>query len=32
VREGFTVHFATTFADVVPLLFARLGRRKSSSR
>jgi len=25
VREGFTVHFATTFADVVPLLFARRG-------
>jgi len=23
VREGFTVHFATTFADVVPLLFPR---------
>jgi ATP-dependent Lon protease len=30
VREGFTVHFATTFADVAKLLFAARGGRKAA--
>ena len=30
VREGFTVHFATTFADVAKLLFAPRGRKKAA--
>jgi ATP-dependent Lon protease len=31
VREGFTVHFATTFTDAVPLLFGRGGGRRRSA-
>ncbi len=30
VREGFTVHFATTFTDVAKLLFAPRGRKKAA--
>jgi ATP-dependent Lon protease len=32
VREGFTVHFATTFADVAKRLFAPRGGRKTAGR
>ncbi len=32
VREGFTVHFATTFADVVQRLFPASGGRKATGK